>query len=411
MISCRPPDALRHSLAHGTPTDVAAKTAMTSVSVVVPTYNRAALLDETLRSILAQTVLPAEIIVVDDGSTDETPEVCARQPKLVRYIHQQNSGLPAVARNRGIEESKGEWVALCDSDDVWHPKKLEVELAVLRATGMRWAVTGFGLIDPDGVRIPTTGLGFEREFPVFRQLRRSPREHFSHWLTETRVAMPTGMVDVFVGDAFGMLFEGNVCLTSSALIARDLIARSGPFDPAFIRAEDTEFFHRLSAHAPVSIVMQSLLEYRVGHPSVMSVRDLSPFMRFTLDSLERTARLRQEMTVAERRAQRRGRERLRMSLAYERLSSLDRAGARRALFDGWRSRELFSARAVVLLMASFAPLSVLTALHAAKRGLRAAVRTRLGIRRDAHRNSSRVRNATNEHARDARGVTQDGDAG
>jgi glycosyltransferase involved in cell wall biosynthesis len=74
---------------------------MPSVTVVVPTYNRAALLDETLRSILAQTVLPDEIIVVDDGSTDETPAICARQPKLVRYLRQENSGLPAVARNRG----------------------------------------------------------------------------------------------------------------------------------------------------------------------------------------------------------------------------------------------------------------------------------------------------------------------
>jgi hypothetical protein len=269
---------------------------------------------------------------------------------------------------------------------------------------MRWAVTGFGLIDPDGTRIPTTGLGFEREFPVFGQLRRSPEAHFARWLTETTVPTSTGKVDVFVGDAFGMLFEGNVCLTSSALIARDLIARAGPFDPAFIRAEDTEFFHRLSAHAPVAIVMASLLEYRVGHPSVMSVRDLSPFMRFTLESLQRTAQLRPAMSREERKAHHRGRERLRMTLAYERLSSLDQRGARQALLDGWREGELISPGAFALLCASLAPASVLRGLHSAKRELRAAVRSRFGLRRHSDDAVARVRTQANEHEYKVRGA-------
>jgi hypothetical protein len=217
-------------------------------------------------------------------------------------------------------------------------------------------------------------------------------------------------VDVFVGDAFGMLFEGNVCLTSSALIARDLIARAGPFDPEFIRAEDTEFFHRLAAYAPVVIVMQSLLEYRVGHRSVMSARDLSPFMRFTLESLERTARLRPGMTTAERRAHRRGRARLRMTLAYERLSCLDRPAARRALFDGWRKGELISPRAAALLIASLAPDSALKALHSAKRRLRSAMVSRFGLRRRAGGGAARVRTAANEHGYDASNARDNGDA-
>jgi len=377
----------------------------------VPTYNRAALLDETLRSILAQTVPPDEIIVVDDGSTDATADVCARQPRSVRYIRQDNSGLPAVARNRGIAESRGDWIALCDSDDVWHPNKLEVELAALAATGMQWVVSGFGMIDPAGKRVPIAGLGFEREFPPFKQSGRSAETHFSRWLTKSQVTTPAGPVDVFAGDAFGMLFEGNVCLTSSAVMSRDLITRAGPFDPAFLRAEDTEFFHRVSAYAPVVIVMQSLLEYRIGHPSVMSARDLSPFMRFTLESLERTSRLRPEMTPAERTAHRRGREGLRMSLAYERLSSLDQPGARQALFDGWRHGELVSPRALALLMASLMPASGLKMLHLAKRGLRSVVRTRLGTRREADTQVERVRMEANDHRIPAPGTSDNGDAG
>jgi glycosyltransferase involved in cell wall biosynthesis len=381
-----------------------------SVSVVVPTYNRAALLEETLHSIFAQTRPVDEIIVVDDGSTDETASVCARQSERVRYLRQENSGLPALARNRGIAEAKGDWIAFCDSDDLWRPDKLEVELAALAATGAKWVVSGFGTIDPEGRRVPLRNLGFEREFPVFSQLRKSADEHFARWLTKSQISTRNGPADVYAGDAFGMLFEGNVCLTSSAVMARDLVARSGPFDPVFIRAEDTEFFHRVSAYAPVAIVMQALLEYRIGHPSVMSARDLSPFMRFTLESLERAARLRPEMTASERNAHRRGRERLRMTLAYERLSSLDQPGARQALFDGWRNREIISPRAFALLIASFIPTSGLKTLHAAKRGLRTAMRTRLWTRRDVEPKVVRVRTVANDHHTHVRSTTDGGDA-
>jgi len=369
---------------------------MASITVVVPTYNRAALLVETLRTILAQTTPPDEIIVVDDGSTDETASVCAAQPQPVRYVRQANSGLPAIARNRGIAEAKGDWIALCDSDDLWHPRKLEVELAAVLTTGAQWAVSGFGLIKPDGERVPIQGLGFDREFPVFKQLHVSPTEHFSRWLTRTEVAAAAGPVVAFAGDAFGMLFEGNVCLTSSALIARTLLLRAGPFDPAFIRAEDTEFFHRLSAYGPLVVVMDSLLDYRVGHPSVMSARDLSPFMRFTLASLDRNARLRPNMSVAERRAYHRGRARMRMTLAYERLSSLDRPGARQALYDGWRNRELFSPRAAALFVASLAPTSALTTLHSAKRRIVGALRSR-DRGHGPGATVTRVRSVENEH--------------
>jgi glycosyltransferase involved in cell wall biosynthesis len=349
-----------------------------SLTVVVPTYNRAALLDEALRSILAQTVAPDEIIVVDDGSTDDTAAVCARYRDTVRYLRQDNSGLPAVARNRGMEAATGDWIALCDSDDLWHPRKLEIQLEVARALGVEWVVSGFGMIDPEGKRLAGSDLGFEREFPVFRHEHVGADAYFARWLTRAAVASAAESPTVYHGDAFGMLFEGNVCLTSSALMKRSLLARSGMFDPWFRRAEDTEFFHRVAAHAPLAIVMASLLEYRVGHPSVMSVRDLSPFMTFTLESLERAAKLRPNMTPRERAAHRRGRERLRMALAYDRLSSMDGAGARAALRAGWRENELRSPFAAAIWAASWMPKSVLTAVHRAKASARSALKRKSG---------------------------------
>jgi glycosyltransferase involved in cell wall biosynthesis len=101
-----------------------------SVSVVVPTYNRASLLAKTLEAILAQTVPPLEIIVVDDGSSDNTGEVLERYPP-VRALRIKNSG-ELVARNTGLREAKGELVAFCDSDDLWKPEFLERSLELWR---------------------------------------------------------------------------------------------------------------------------------------------------------------------------------------------------------------------------------------------------------------------------------------
>src|SRR3990170_4898248 len=112
------------------------------VSVAIAAYNRAELLRPTIQSILAQTAPAFEIIVVDDGSTDHTSEVCAGFP-AVRYIYQENKGVSA-ARNTGLRVATGEWIAFCDSDDLWTPDKLEIQLAAMDATEGGWSVTDFG---------------------------------------------------------------------------------------------------------------------------------------------------------------------------------------------------------------------------------------------------------------------------
>jgi len=103
----------------------------TTVSVVIPCYNAAPFLQETLDSVLGQTVPPLEVIVVDDGSTDDSGAIAQSYGPPVRVIRQENRG-ESVARNRGIDEAQGEWVALLDADDRWLPRKLERQLAVVR---------------------------------------------------------------------------------------------------------------------------------------------------------------------------------------------------------------------------------------------------------------------------------------
>lgn len=105
---------------------------MPTVSVVIPTYNRADLLEEALSSVLQQTYQDFEVIIVDDGSTDDTRErVAALQsdPRM-RYVYQENHGL-AGARNTGIRASRGDYIALLDDDDIWLPDKLEKQMSLM----------------------------------------------------------------------------------------------------------------------------------------------------------------------------------------------------------------------------------------------------------------------------------------
>lgn len=352
---------------------------MSSVSVVIPTYNRAVLLATTLRSVLAQSVPPDEIIIIDDGSTDHTSAVCAKLPASVRYIRQENRGL-SVARNRGIAEASSEWIALCDSDDCWLPRKLEHQLAALDATNASWSVTGCALIGPHGEPLQTNPVGFERVFPVFADMGQSADQLFARWLDSVSVTVGGEIVPLYAGDAFGLLFEGNIALPSSAIIARSVISRVGVFDERLRAAEETEFFHRVAAFAPIVIVMESLVEYRVGHASIISTSNAAPLIHAALASGEQAAKLRSPLTKTEQRAYLDGRRRLWTRLAYHNLSALDRHGARVAAMTGWREGRWLSLRAAAIILASLAPASGLQLLYRAKQKLkRAAMRSRLGM--------------------------------
>ena len=116
-----------------------------SVSVVIPTYNSGQYLPEALESVLAQTVPPLEIIVVDDGSTDDTADRLHPYLNLITYKFQTNSGVSA-ARNAGLQLAKGDYVAFLDADDVWHPRKLEFQMGIL-TSHPDLGLLGTGIVD------------------------------------------------------------------------------------------------------------------------------------------------------------------------------------------------------------------------------------------------------------------------
>lgn len=104
---------------------------MPRVSIIIPTYNRATLLGHTLESVFSQTYTDYEVIVIDDGSTDNTHAILARYEDRICVVHQKNQGVGA-ARNAGILAGQGDYIAFLDSDDIWMPAKLEHQMAVLR---------------------------------------------------------------------------------------------------------------------------------------------------------------------------------------------------------------------------------------------------------------------------------------
>ena len=105
------------------------------VSVVIPTYNRAAKVQDAIESVLAQTFSDLEVIVVDDGSSDDTGKVLSEAfGDRIRYYAQANQGA-SVARNKGIAEARGEWIAFLDSDDLWEKDKLEWQFKALERFG------------------------------------------------------------------------------------------------------------------------------------------------------------------------------------------------------------------------------------------------------------------------------------
>jgi glycosyltransferase involved in cell wall biosynthesis len=100
------------------------------ISVIIPTYNRATYVPAALESVWTQDYQPLEIIIIDDGSSDNTPEIMAGLDKRVTYVRQENQG-PAAARNHGLQISHGEVIAFLDSDDLWPPGKLQLQLPYL----------------------------------------------------------------------------------------------------------------------------------------------------------------------------------------------------------------------------------------------------------------------------------------
>lgn len=123
------------------------------VSVIMPSYNTAEYISESVASVRKQTYTDWELIIVDDCSTDNTDEIVKPflSDKRIKYIKNETNSGAAVSRNRALREAKGKWIAFLDSDDLWHPEKLEKQIRFMEKNGYHFSYTNYTEIDKDGM--------------------------------------------------------------------------------------------------------------------------------------------------------------------------------------------------------------------------------------------------------------------
>lgn len=221
-----------------------------SFSVIVPTYNRGHLLPRALNSIAAQTQTPLEVIVVDDGSTDDTIAILRREYPDVVIFEETHRGVSA-ARNRGIQASRGDWIAFLDSDDEWLPEKLARQNAALVST-------------------PTILLCHTEEVWVRNGVRVNPmKKHAKRG---------------------GGIFEDCLplcCMSpSSVVVHREVLEDVGVFDESLPACEDYDLWLRITSRYPVVFIDEPLVVKHGGHNDQLSRRYWG-MDRFRITALEK----------------------------------------------------------------------------------------------------------------------------
>jgi glycosyltransferase involved in cell wall biosynthesis len=204
------------------------------VSVIIPAYNRGWIIKEAIDSVLAQTFDGYELIVVDDGSDDNTAEILDSYGSKIRIIRQENQGVSA-ARNHGIISSSTRFIAFLDSDDLWLPEKLDRQVSFFRN-------------NPDAMICQT------QEIWIRNGKRVNPRKHHKK--------------------LSGMIFEPslNLCLVSpsAVMFKRRLVEMVGFFDESLPACEDYDLWLRVSLTYPIYLMDETLIIKRGGHSDQLS---------------------------------------------------------------------------------------------------------------------------------------------
>lgn len=199
-----------------------------AISVVIPAYNAGRFIGEAVESIRRQGAAVSEIIIVDDGSTDNTAEIVAKLGNDIHYVWQENAG-PSAARNRGIKLANSPWIAFLDADDVWTPNKIAEQLAIVRQS------PDVGLVASDMAETDTVGdliiqsvLEAHNLLGFFRGLDGAPVPH-----------------------ALRRLVEMNFIPTGTVIAKKNLLLELGGFNPDIRYGEDLELWARVAALAPI----------------------------------------------------------------------------------------------------------------------------------------------------------------
>jgi glycosyltransferase involved in cell wall biosynthesis len=221
------------------------------VAVIIPTYNRAAMLERAVRSVLGQTFRDFEVVVVDDGSTDGTADLTIVKhpdPRLRSIKLPENRGV-SHARNAGVKATSAPWLAFLDSDDEWLPEKLEKQV--------RWTIE-----HPDRPIVQTREI----------------------WIRHGRRVNPPKTHEKFEGDLFAASLERCMVTPSSVMLQRALFEETGGFNESFTACEDYDLWLRVASRCPVGLVNEYLLKRYGGHADQLSAA-VPALDRFRIQSI------------------------------------------------------------------------------------------------------------------------------
>jgi len=217
------------------------------VSVIIPTYNRANIISRTIDNVLDQTYKNIEVIVVDDGSTDDTQAALRGYGSRIRVITQDNAG-PAIARNHGSEVARGEIIAFQDSDDAWLPQKIERQVALLQIAGDSIPCCVCNAI-LQSINRPT--------ITTFQSSLLHPLLEEGLWLNAPQV-----------------LLDRFVLFNQTAAIRREAWEKAGGFDVTMRYMEDADLALRLSLMGPFVFIREPLAVYHQGSVGSLAMEAL-----------------------------------------------------------------------------------------------------------------------------------------
>ncbi len=224
------------------------KISQSLVSAIIPCYNSAKYLPEAIESVLKQTYKHIEIIIVNDGSTDDTDDIVNPYLDRIKYIKQANAG-PAAARNKGISHANGEYIAFLDADDLWCADKIQKQIEIIGTS------TDIALVY-------------------------SKFENFCNETGEKLSEMPDSTPS---GGLFDLILQKNIILLSSVLARQSYLLDVGCFDESLITAEDTNLWLKIAYKYPIQAIPEVLVYRRMHRGNISSRVDINVG---TLDNLD-----------------------------------------------------------------------------------------------------------------------------
>jgi glycosyltransferase involved in cell wall biosynthesis len=223
------------------------------VSIILPTYNCASFLPLSIGTILSQTYNSYEIIVVDDGSTDNTKEVLYPFMQRIKYIRlEQNKGLP-TARNIGIRSAQGKYTAFIDADDLWLPEKLQTDIEYFETH-------------------PEVSMVYSKHINI--------DEKGNNFNGNTKKQLPSGNI-------FTQLFsEQNFIITSSVVVRKNVFETTGLFDERLFNCQDWDMWLRIAFHFKVAGINKPLVKYRHNPHSLSKNRNnVLKYQKMVIDKI------------------------------------------------------------------------------------------------------------------------------